>query len=159
MTLEQALIGFATQVTHLGSLGFWSAVLVLFVLAGGPRAAIGRVAAALFMAAVATHLLKMALGVPRPDPASAHIAMPLDGSFPSGHTAQAAAVCWSLLVVAGRCRPGPAALALIVVGLVAWSRVKLGVHRVEDVVAGTALGTVAAIGTSLVARSGGRDRA
>lgn len=159
MTLDEALIVFARQVTHLGSLWLWCAVLLAFLVAGGPRAAIGQVAAALFAASAASHALKLALGVPRPDPAGAHIAMPLDGSFPSGHTAQAAAVCWTWLVVAGKWRPVQAVLAVAFVGMVAWSRVKLGVHRVEDVVAGAALGTVVAIGTTLVVRAGGRERA
>jgi membrane-associated phospholipid phosphatase len=66
-------------------------------------------------------------------------------SFPSGHTA-AAAACWSAVaLVLGRDRPravravlaGGAALIAIVV---ATSRALLGVHWVSDVVAGLALG-------------------
>ena len=66
-------------------------------------------------------------------------------SFPSGHTA-AAAACWSAVaLVLGRDRPravravlaGGAALVAIVV---ATSRALLGVHWVSDVVAGLALG-------------------
>jgi undecaprenyl-diphosphatase len=72
--------------------------------------------------------------------------MDADGfSFPSGHTA-AAAACWSAVaLVLGRDRPravravlaGGAALIAIVV---ATSRALLGVHWVSDVVAGLALG-------------------
>jgi undecaprenyl-diphosphatase len=66
-------------------------------------------------------------------------------SFPSGHTA-AAAACWSAVaLVLGRDRPravramlaGGAALIAIVV---ATSRALLGVHWVSDVLAGLALG-------------------
>jgi undecaprenyl-diphosphatase len=66
-------------------------------------------------------------------------------SFPSGHTA-AAAACWSAVaLVLGRDRPravravlaGGAALIAVVV---ATSRALLGVHWVSDVVAGLALG-------------------
>jgi undecaprenyl-diphosphatase len=66
-------------------------------------------------------------------------------SFPSGHTA-AAAACWSAVaLVLGRNRPravravlaGGAALIAIVV---ATSRALLGVHWVSDVIAGLALG-------------------
>jgi membrane-associated phospholipid phosphatase len=66
-------------------------------------------------------------------------------SFPSGHTA-AAAACWSAVaLVLGRDRPravravlaGGAALVAVVV---ATSRALLGVHWVSDVVAGLALG-------------------
>ena len=66
-------------------------------------------------------------------------------SFPSGHTA-AAAACWSAVaLVLGRDRPRAvravlAAGAALIAVVVATSRALLGVHWVSDVVAGLALG-------------------
>jgi membrane-associated phospholipid phosphatase len=159
MTGESALVGVAAWVTHLGSLTLWSGVLALALAMGVSRAAIGQVAAALFVAASASHALKLAFDVPRPDAALAHIAMPLDASFPSGHTAQAAAVCWTWMIVTGDAgrRLVQGGLVIAAIGAVAWSRVALGVHRVEDVLAGAALGTLAAIGTAAAVRVRGSE--
>jgi membrane-associated phospholipid phosphatase len=66
-------------------------------------------------------------------------------SFPSGHTA-AAAACWAAiaLVVARRWRRGPrrlaAVTALVITLAVAASRVLLGVHWLTDVIAGAITG-------------------
>jgi len=66
-------------------------------------------------------------------------------SFPSGHTASAAA-CWAAIgfVVAARMRLGPrrwiAAASVAIAVLVAASRVLLGVHWLTDVIAGLVVG-------------------
>jgi len=91
-----------------------------------------------------SHLLKNLLGLPRPfelDPglaleaarATAH-----GSSWPSGH-AQAAAVFWLLLALRSR-RAGLWAVAVAAVGLVAASRVVLGVHFLVDVLGGVLVG-------------------
>lgn len=65
-------------------------------------------------------------------------------AFPSGHTAFAAAIGVMLVLLLGaRWRW----VAVILIGLVAASRLYLGVHTTLDVVAGACLGTLAAIGT------------
>jgi membrane-associated phospholipid phosphatase len=78
-------------------------------------------------------------------PAFNPAAATLGPSFPSGHSATAAAFYASVALLIGRqCgRPGRAALAGLAVGLavaVAASRVLLDVHWVTDVIAGLALG-------------------
>lgn len=83
--------------------------------------------------------------VDRPRPDLARIASHAGSSFPSGHTATAAATYAALALVLGRGRSRRtkgalvAAAAGITVG-VASSRVLLGVHWLTDVAAGTAMG-------------------
>ena len=78
-------------------------------------------------------------------PAFNPAAATLGPSFPSGHSATAAAfyACAALLIGRHRRRPARAALAGLAVGLavaVAASRVLLDVHWLTDVIAGVALG-------------------
>jgi membrane-associated phospholipid phosphatase len=78
-------------------------------------------------------------------PAFNPVAATLGPSFPSGHSATAAAfyACAALLIGRHRGRPARAALAGLAVGLavaVAASRVLLDVHWLTDVIAGLALG-------------------
>jgi membrane-associated phospholipid phosphatase len=78
-------------------------------------------------------------------PAFNPAAAPLGPSFPSGHSATAAAfyACAALLIGRRRGRPTRAALAGLAVGLavaVAASRVLLDLHWLTDVIAGLALG-------------------
>jgi membrane-associated phospholipid phosphatase len=62
---------------------------------------------------------------------------PDDSSFPSGHAASAFTVAMAMILV----RRDPKLLILLVpAGLVAWSRVALGVHTVPDIVFGSLIG-------------------
>jgi membrane-associated phospholipid phosphatase len=81
---------------------------------------------------------------PRPDPTalpSLHVPDPVSFSYPSGHTAFAAALCCAvvLVVVAGRHRRRAMWIGAAVVVVVGWSRVYLGVHYPTDVVASMVL--------------------
>ena len=89
-----------------------------------------------------TTLIKEVVGRGRPD---IGVLRGLDPSFPSGHTATAAATfaACALLLGRGRSRPMQAVLTGVAVAVaiaVAASRVMLGVHWFSDVVAGLALG-------------------
>lgn len=87
--------------------------------------------------------LKLLVDRPRPDVFQAtHFS---GSSFPSGHSASAAA-CWAaimLVLAVGWRRPArraAAVLAVLIAGVVAATRVVLGVHWLSDVVAGLAVG-------------------
>ena len=93
--------------------------------------------------AALNNLLKLIVDRERPD--IAQLAGHSGASFPSGHSA-AAAACWAalaLVLTRGRGRPwrvvGATLAALIAVG-VATSRVLLGVHWLSDVIAGVIVG-------------------
>jgi membrane-associated phospholipid phosphatase len=83
--------------------------------------------------------------VDRPRPPVPHLASSSGWSFPSGHSASAAATYAALALVLGRGRRWPvkAWLGTAAAGVtlaVAVSRVLLGVHWLTDVIAGVALG-------------------
>ncbi len=101
------------------------------------------------------NLLKLIVDRERPD--VSQLASHAGSSFPSGHTATAAA-CWAALAyLAGRNRSRLAKRALLLGGgvvaiTVASTRVLLGVHWVTDVVAGLVVGwSWWAIATALLA--------
>ncbi len=85
--------------------------------------------------------------VSRPRPPVQHLQSVTGSSFPSGHTTQASAFWFSLVLAAHTARASPllryslAAVAGLLVAAVAISRVYLGVHYASDVIAGFLLGT------------------
>ena len=69
------------------------------------------------------------------------VAREKDFSFPSGHSANSFACAWALFRVAPRSWSVP---ALILAGLIALSRLYVGVHFPTDVLAGVAIGILLA---------------
>lgn len=125
----------------LSRLGEHSAVWLL--IAGGGAALDRRERAAWLSAGrsvVVAHgvsvLLKRVFRVRRPAEEGRLVAVPSEWSFPSSHATGSAAAAVALGPLL------PRALLLPLATGVAWSRVRLGVHRRRDVVAGAALGVL-----------------
>jgi len=85
--------------------------------------------------------MKLVVQRPRPQLSSSAIATPTSFSFPSGHTAFACALVIALLLTLRdwRLRWVAWLLGVVVVLLVAWSRMYLGVHFPTDVLASVLL--------------------
>jgi membrane-associated phospholipid phosphatase len=125
----------------------WVVVALLQVLSrrATPRQAATRLGAAGIVSLVLTRWLKHRYAVPRAPAAPTSVARtPTSDRFPSGHTLAA----FTAALTVPR-RPFGRVLALAVATLVGWARVRVGHHRVVDVVAGASVGTVA--GSALAA--------
>ncbi|MEX1176968.1 MAG: phosphatase PAP2 family protein [Nitriliruptor sp.] len=130
-------------VTDLGSVyGLGGIALTLFV--GGRRRAALDSALAGSAAWLVAQGLKPTLDRPRPyqvDAAARLVAVPAGSSWPSGHSAVAAATATSLSPHLG---PMSRLVAGGLVGTVAVSRLYVGVHHLTDVLAGVAVGHLCA---------------
>lgn len=87
------------------------------------------------------HGLKLMFKIPRP--CAGLVGCPTTYSFPSGH----ASVIFAAMTALGLYYKKKKVLipALIFAGLVGTSRIVLGVHRIEDVLAGSAIGSMISI--------------
>jgi undecaprenyl-diphosphatase len=144
---DSGTVGVLKAVTQLGATWFsvvlLTSVAIVDLVRRRRSSVFGYVAAVGFGELLLNNLLKVAVGRDRPD--VMHLVGAGGLSFPSGHSASAAAA-WStaaLLLSHGRSRRVRAvlvAIAATVAMAVATSRAMLGVHWVTDVVAGLLLG-------------------
>ena len=131
-----------------------AAALALFGGSQGRRAAVTGIAAIGATSFVVNQPMKLAGDRRRPDrtrlgvPESRWVPMPSSTSFPSGHSASAAAFAVSVGDVLPKLRL-PLRIAATVV---AFSRVYTGVHYPGDVVVGATVGSLLGRATSTVAR-------
>ena len=92
------------------------------------------------------HLAKALVARPRPALVEPVIALPADGSFPSAHTAQIVAFALGVVLIVRRLWPewqfAALAVAVLLIILVAASRIYLQVHYPSDVLGGFLLGIV-----------------
>ncbi len=139
---------FFSTVTWLGSLAFLlpaTAVLISLLHRYHKKREALLLSISLGLAIMIVHTLKLLVKRPRPEIDPLLVSMPTSWSFPSGHTAQAAAFFLALAWIAARLLPKPAAqgsiaactLAALTIG---YSRVYLQVHYPTDVLAGLLVG-------------------
>ncbi len=130
----------------------WLSAAAVLAVAGGPR---GRRAAARGLAAIAVASavsngpLKFAFRSQRPTRHPALIRRPGTYSFPSGHSASA----FAFATAAAAEFPATAPVLVPLATAVAYSRVRVGVHRVRDVLAGGAVGVLCGVLAASVARA------
>jgi membrane-associated phospholipid phosphatase len=149
-SVPEALVPVLAVLTFLGSTWFITTVGPALYLLGPDRGLLDRRAGARLLAvaigALALVVLTKGLfGMARP-PESVQLVLEDGNGFPSGHATGAAAFYGglaALLDVSTRRRRWLAAGSLI--GLVAFTRLALGVHYLVDVVAGVALGLAFAV--------------
>jgi glycerophosphoryl diester phosphodiesterase/membrane-associated phospholipid phosphatase len=128
-------------VTFLGDEEFYLLLLPLTYWALSRRIGL-RLGAMLLLSASVNGLLKLTFTTPRPFFLRPELAQVSETSFgvPSGH-AQNATAFWGVL--AASVRSWPIRLGLVaLIAAVAWSRIHLGVHFLEDLVVGVAVGLV-----------------
>lgn len=127
--------------TDLGSI-YALAGVATALAAGGRRSASVDVAVAGGLAWVAAQAAKPLLRRPRPyelASATRTVAVPAGSSWPSGHTALAAAMTDALWP---RARPRTRTAMVLLTGAVGLSRCYVGVHHLSDVIAGAGVGVL-----------------
>lgn len=136
----------ARRVAHLGDSVLWLAGALAAYLAtrraGRSPARARQLLLLLLLSAATTLALKALVRRARPGPLEPLMAGPGPDqhSFPSGHAVRMAAIA----VWAGSIHRGWGVAAALLAAAVGWSRIRLGVHFVGDVVVGYAVGGIVA---------------
>ena len=137
------LLAAMQSVTWLGSEEFFLLVMPALYWCVNRRLGLG-LAVVLITSNALNGLFKLALHLPRPywiDPRVRALSSETTYGLPSGHAQHAAAVWGYLASQAARVRPALAwALALVLIGLISFSRVYLGMHFPLDVAGGWLIG-------------------
>ncbi|MDK9706455.1 MAG: phosphatase PAP2 family protein [Desulforhopalus sp.] len=149
---------FFVAVTWLGSLYLLlplTVLLCLLLLWYGKSGQAISISLGMVITIISVHAAKLLFRRPRPSSPDLLVAMPADWSFPSAHTAQAAAFFLSVTLIAFQVLPTlwatlVALLSLLVIGLVGYSRIYLQVHYLSDVLAGMALAVLIVSGVRLL---------
>jgi undecaprenyl-diphosphatase len=139
---------FFSGVTWLGSLWVLLPLCELLILnwRGSDNFAVWTVTLSLLLAGSLAFGLKIFFGRTRPDLFPSLISLPPDASFPSGHSAQAAAFLLALLIaLPGRWRWPLGGFFLALLVAIGYSRVHLQVHWPSDVLGGYGLGVFSAL--------------
>ena len=146
--LPDFFMGLMRDITSLAGIGLvvlvGSAVLMYQLLRGRWRAAVMLVFLLLTTQA-SVSFLKNFFNRPRPDLVE-HGAVVHTLSFPSGHSAMAAAICLTIAWTGARLHPRPALkvyfwiVGLFTMVLIGFTRMYLGVHWLSDVLAGWCVG-------------------
>ena len=144
-TMPDSLRWFALLTTQLGN--FWFAIGIvglLFVIRWNPALSLVVLKNTL-VAYVVVQAVKLLVGRPRPmillSEVTAREMAVFGNGFPSGHTALATVVSLTLLPYLPKYLRW---LPVVWIGLVAWSRIYLGVHAPLDVVGGIIIGLLVA---------------
>lgn len=136
------------RITYIGSAFFTIGLTLLIILVGKNQLRIAgwRAMAALIFSHGLVQILKLSMRRLRPFFKLKDVnilgRLPVDASFPSGHSTASFAVATSLAL----CWPSATAISIPLATLVALSRIYLGYHYPSDIMAGTLLGIISAIG-------------
>ena len=149
-------------ITWLGSL---AVLLPLMALACAHKSRDGQRQEAVFLmfallgASVLGHLTKLLVARPRPDLYAALVSIPVDWSYPSAHTMQAAAFAVALILAFAKRRALWAVFLGVAVSAVGLSRIYLQVHFPSDVLAGAlaALCWVAGLHALMFGKGDGKE--
>ncbi len=135
-----SLDGFFRLITSLGADAFLLVLLLPLLWCTNKQAMLRLIVLFLFSGYL-NAVIKEILAIPRPFVVSAAVQAKTTAtgySFPSGH-AQTAATLWPTLALTFR-RRWLTVLAIVLVILISFSRVYLGVHYPQDIIAGIVLG-------------------